>query len=131
VKYILDIVYGRILRDGHTCNCFTAEAVTDRTGVVMFSLEELFHNTGRQETWLKKNVVIPTEITDAATQPGSFVCDMKPLFRVYKLLGNFPVNIANSGNNEQTVGLKGKLMEYSPSQEVSNLSSGEEIFRIL
>jgi hypothetical protein len=110
---------------------FTAEAVTDRTGVVMFPREEIIHSTEPQETWLKKNIVVPTTTTDSATQPGSFLKEMKPLLRVYRLLGCFPIHMKDSGNIEQTVGLKGKVMEYSPSREVNNRSSCEEIFRIL
>jgi hypothetical protein len=89
---------------------FTVKDVTDRTGVVMFSHEELFPNTEPQEKWPKKNAVFPTKTTDVATQPGSFVSDMMPLFQLYRILGSFPVNVKDSGNIEQTVGLKGKLM---------------------
>jgi hypothetical protein len=93
-------------------SCFTAEAVTDRTGLVMFYREEIFHKTRPQKTWMKKNIVLPTMTPDAATEPGSFIYDMKPLLRVYRLLGCFPIHMKDSGNIERTVG---KLMNYSPS----------------
>jgi hypothetical protein len=69
----------------------------------MFPREEAFCNTDLREAWLKKNVVFPTEKTaDVAVQPGSFAYDMKPLFQLYKLVGNFPVHVKDSGNMEQT-----------------------------
>jgi hypothetical protein len=98
------MMHDLILRDGLMFSYFTSEAMTDRVGVIMFSHEQLFHNTELQEKWLKKNVVFPTtKTTDAAIQPGSFFYDMKPLFQLYRLLGRFPAHMKDSGNIEQRV----------------------------
>jgi hypothetical protein len=69
----------------------------------MFPREDDLRNTDLQEAWLRKNAVLPTEKkTDVAIQPGSFAYDMKPLFQLYRLVGNFPVHVKHSGNIEQT-----------------------------
>jgi hypothetical protein len=73
--------------------------------MAMFAREEVFHSADLQGAWLKENTVLPTKkTTDEAIQPGSFAYDMKPLFQLYRLVGNFPVHMKETGKMAQTAG---------------------------
>jgi hypothetical protein len=65
----------------------------------MFPYERHFHDSPHREPSLKSNAVFPIK-RPAYTQGRSknFLTDTTPVFVIYRLLGQFPLHIKESGN---------------------------------
>jgi len=66
----------------------------------MFSYEGHFYDSHHREPSLKSNAVFPIKKpTYTQGRSSSFVNDIRPMFEIYRLLGQFQVYMKNSGNN--------------------------------
>ena len=87
-------------------------------GLPMFSYEGHFYDSHHREPPLKSNVVFPIKKpTYTQGLSKSFMNDVRPMFEIYRLLGLFPVNVKDSGNNIYYPDRKGrnKFMQQNPS----------------
>jgi hypothetical protein len=70
------------------------------TELPMFSHEGHFYNSYHRERTQKNNAVFPvTKPTKTQGQPNCFMHDMGPIFKLYRLLGNLPLHMDDSGNS--------------------------------
>ena len=77
----------------------------------MFSYEGHFHDSHNREPSLKSNAVFPIKkLTYTQGRSKNVLTDIRPVFEIYRLLGQFPFHIKDSGNNIYHPDRKGKII---------------------
>jgi hypothetical protein len=68
------------------------------TELPVSSYEGHFYNSYHRETTQKNNTVFPiTEPTKTQGQPNSLMLDVGPVFKIFRLLGHWPLYVKDSG----------------------------------
>jgi len=76
----------------------------------MFSHEGHFYESQHREPSLKNNAVFPIKKpTNTQSLSKSFMNDIRPMFEVYRLLGQLPLHMKDSGNNIYHPDGKGRI----------------------
>jgi hypothetical protein len=90
-------------------------------GLPMLSYEGQFYYSHHREPSVKSNAVFPIKKpTHTQGRSNSFVNDIRPMFETYRLLGQFPLHMKDSGSNI-----------YHPDRKANSHLIGHEIPLVL
>ena len=80
------------------------------SGLPMSSYEGQFYDSHHREPSLKSNAVFPIKKpSHTQGRSDSFLKDIRPMFEIFRLLGQLPLNMTDSGSNIYHPDRKGRI----------------------